>query len=196
RMTPARDFRRKQKNMRKFRGKPRASKTTSQSVEPIKRPGSLTEPHHTLMEPSRGNVLGRGLRWFQKHGEETDMNTRNTGPMTAATRHSKQLTLAAVFDALRGLFALQRGGMVQHICRTARSVLWHMSSIDRNQYVLDELNRMSDYELADIGLIRSDLSVEGLAIGGAKRALKQEAVAREIGLMHEEWEAVDHEAQY
>ena len=39
---------------------------------------------------------------------------------------------------------------------------------------------MSDHELADIGLSRSDLTLEGLAIAGSKRALRQDAVAAEI----------------
>ena len=36
-----------------------------------------------------------------------------------------------------------------------------------------ELRVMADYELADIGLSRSDLTPEGLAIAGAKRKAKQ-----------------------
>lgn len=51
------------------------------------------------------------------------------------------------------------------------------------QRALAELRRMSDRELADIGLSRSDLTLEGLTIAGSKRALKQEAVAAEIGEM-------------
>ena len=124
------------------------------------------------------------------------MNTRNTGPMTGVTIRSKPLTLAAVVDAVRGLFTPQRAGIVHRIRKTVGSVLRHLSDIDRNRDVLDELNRMSDYELADIGLIRSDLSFEGLAVAGAKRALKQEAVAREIGLRRQDPEALDHETQY
>ena len=46
--------------------------------------------------------------------------------------------------------------------------------------VLGELRRMSDHELADIGLSRSDLTLEGLAIAGSTRALRQDAVAAEI----------------
>ena len=46
--------------------------------------------------------------------------------------------------------------------------------------VLDELRRMSNHELADIGLSRSDLTLEGLAIAGSKRARRQDAVAAEI----------------
>lgn len=37
-----------------------------------------------------------------------------------------------------------------------------------------ELRAMADYELADIGLSRSDLTPEGLAILGAKRKAKQD----------------------
>ncbi len=51
------------------------------------------------------------------------------------------------------------------------------------QRALAELRRMSDRELADIGLSRSDLTLEGLTIAGSKRALKQDAVAAEIGEM-------------
>ncbi|MEL7114054.1 MAG: DUF1127 domain-containing protein [Pseudomonadota bacterium] len=46
--------------------------------------------------------------------------------------------------------------------------------------VLEELRRMSDRELADIGLSRSDLTLEGLAIAGTKRARRQDAIATEI----------------
>ena len=48
------------------------------------------------------------------------------------------------------------------------------------QRALAELRRMSDRELADIGLSKSDLTLEGLTIAGSKRALKQDAVAAEI----------------
>lgn len=51
------------------------------------------------------------------------------------------------------------------------------------QRALAELRRMSDRELADIGLSRSDLTLDGLTIAGSKRALKQDAVAAEIGEM-------------
>ncbi len=47
--------------------------------------------------------------------------------------------------------------------------------------VLEELRRMSDRELADIGLSRSDLTIEGLAIAGSKRARRQDAIAIELG---------------
>lgn len=45
---------------------------------------------------------------------------------------------------------------------------------------IEELRRMSDRELADIGLSRSDLTLEGLKIAGSKRALRQDDIATEI----------------
>lgn len=56
---------------------------------------------------------------------------------------------------------------------------WSLN-VGREKRAIEELRGMSDHELADIGLSRSDLTLEGLAIAGSKRALRQEAVAAEI----------------
>ena len=45
---------------------------------------------------------------------------------------------------------------------------------------LKELAAFEDYQLHDIGLCRSDLTPEGLAVAGAWRSLKQAGLAREL----------------
>lgn len=101
-------------------------------------------------------------------------------------RQPKFLTL---IDALRGFFGIRNGGAVQRL-RTATH------SIGKERHALKELSRMSDYELADIGLSRSDLTFEGLAVAGVKRALKQDAVAREIASTRAIREATGRGNQY
>lgn len=59
------------------------------------------------------------------------------------------------------------------------SLSWRLDA-GWEQRALAELRRMSDRELADIGLSRSDLTLEGLTIAGSKRALEQDAIAKEI----------------
>ncbi|MEM0946432.1 MAG: DUF1127 domain-containing protein [Pseudomonadota bacterium] len=49
-----------------------------------------------------------------------------------------------------------------------------------DQRAIEELRHMSDHELFDVGLSRSDLTAEGLAIAGAKRALRQDLIASEL----------------
>jgi len=73
------------------------------------------------------------------------------------------------------------------------STFREMSEDRRNRLVFAELSRMSDYELYDIGLSRSDLTLEGLAIAGAKRALKQDAIAKEVASSSARREALDRE---
>ena len=48
------------------------------------------------------------------------------------------------------------------------------------QRALSELRRMSDHELADIGLSRSDLTLEGLMIAGTKRTVEQDEIAEAV----------------
>ncbi|MEM6384726.1 MAG: DUF1127 domain-containing protein [Pseudomonadota bacterium] len=57
---------------------------------------------------------------------------------------------------------------------------------------LEELSRMSDRELADIGLCRSDLTFDGLSAAGKKRALQQDIVAVEIAALSKRRKATKH----
>ena len=67
-----------------------------------------------------------------------------------------------------------------HSKRTRLLLSWRPDN-NWEKRVLEELRRMSDRELADIGLSRSDLTIEGLAIAGSKRARRQDAIAIELG---------------
>lgn len=58
---------------------------------------------------------------------------------------------------------------------------WANDARDRsNAEAIRELSRFEDHELNDIGLCRSDLTPEGLAIAGNKRSLRQAAMDAEI----------------
>ena len=65
----------------------------------------------------------------------------------------------------------------------------HWRVVQRKQLSLEtavrELESFEDYQLADIGLTRSDLTVEGLATAGEKRAWLQSRIER-----METWEKV------
>jgi len=63
------------------------------------------------------------------------------------------------------------------VCSAVRACAHNMQrSVETGQQwrSIAELRAMADYELADIGLSRSDLTLEGLAIAGAKRKSKQD----------------------
>ncbi|MEM9476251.1 MAG: DUF1127 domain-containing protein [Pseudomonadota bacterium] len=67
----------------------------------------------------------------------------------------------------------------------------------RSDYsAISELSRMSDHELADIGLSRSDLTLDGLAVAGAKRAISQEAISKEKSTGRRPTEAKQHGTHY
>lgn len=57
---------------------------------------------------------------------------------------------------------------------------------------IEELSRMSDHELADIGLCRSDLTLYGLSVAGRKRVLQQNIVADEIADLSRKRKATKH----
>ena len=61
-----------------------------------------------------------------------------------------------------------------------RLILLWRSNVETNERTLEELRRMSKHELADIGLSHSDLTPEGLAIAGAKRALRQDLISADV----------------
>lgn len=94
-------------------------------------------------------------------------------------RRPKFLTL---FDALQHFFSIRNDRAVQRLRSAMRSFIEELTDTGKERHAIKTLSRMSDYELADIGLSRSDLTSEGLAISGAKRALKQDALVREIAL--------------
>jgi uncharacterized protein YjiS (DUF1127 family) len=75
------------------------------------------------------------------------------------------------------------GVLIRRPAKAIGSALNWRLDVGWEQRALAELRRMSDRELADIGLSRSDLTLEGLTIAGSKRAFKQDAVAAEIGEM-------------
>ncbi|MEM9271001.1 MAG: DUF1127 domain-containing protein [Pseudomonadota bacterium] len=56
--------------------------------------------------------------------------------------------------------------------------------LNHQQQVIAELRRMEDYELADIGLCRSDLTPVGLAIAAAKRKAAQDLCERSSAASH------------
>ncbi|MEM1362077.1 MAG: DUF1127 domain-containing protein [Pseudomonadota bacterium] len=97
------------------------------------------------------------------------------------------------FDASERFFSTRIGGTVQRVHKALCALKQTLSDIGRNRRTLDELTKMSDYELADIGLCRSDLSIEGLTIVASKRALEQDAVAREFASTPEHREVPTHE---
>ncbi|MEM7717890.1 MAG: DUF1127 domain-containing protein [Pseudomonadota bacterium] len=63
---------------------------------------------------------------------------------------------------------------VYSICRTFAGNLKASVETGQEWRAIAELRAMEDYELADIGLSRSDLTPDGLAVAGAKRKAKQD----------------------
>lgn len=104
-------------------------------------------------------------------------------------RRPKFLTF---FDALKRFFSIRNDRAVKRLHTAMHSFIGELTDTGKERHAIKTLNRMSDYELADIGLSRSDLTSEGLAVAGAKRALKQDALEREIALTRPTREVTDH----
>ncbi|MEM6465180.1 MAG: DUF1127 domain-containing protein [Pseudomonadota bacterium] len=56
--------------------------------------------------------------------------------------------------------------------------------LNHQQQIIAELRKMEDYELADIGLCRSDLTPVGLAIAAARRKAEQDLCERSSTASH------------
>lgn len=104
-------------------------------------------------------------------------------------RRPKFLTL---FDALKRFFSVWNDRAVQRLRSAMHSFIEDLTDNGKERHAIKTLSRMSDYELADVGLSRSDLTAEGLAVAGAKRALKQDALEREIAWTRAARGATDH----
>ncbi|WP_305985161.1 DUF1127 domain-containing protein [Roseibium sp. MMSF_3544] len=104
----------------------------------------------------------------------------------------RRLKFLTFFDALKRFFRLRIASPVQRLRTATDSVVEELADIGKERHAIKTLSQMSDYELADIGLSRSDLTSEGLAVAGAKRALKQDSLVREIALTRSTRGAIDH----
>lgn len=96
-----------------------------------------------------------------------------------------------VFDSLKRFFSIRNNRVVKRLHTAMHFFIEELTDTGKERHAIKTLSRMSDYELADIGLSRSDLTSEGLAVAGAKRALKQDALVSEIALTHATREATD-----
>ena len=77
--------------------------------------------------------------------------------------------------------------------RSGKSLVLRWRSVGKaNDRALEELRYMSNHQLADIGLSRSDLTPEGLAIAGAKRALRQGLMSTKVDAFPAEPEASEN----
>lgn len=121
------------------------------------------------------------------------MDTKTYSPKFGAALRLRQTEIQRL--AYASMNALGRGSStaLRRMRDAIRSTFREMSEDRRNRLVFAELNRMSDYELYDIGLSRSDLTLEGLAIAGSKRALKQDAIAKEVASLSARREVMGHE---
>lgn len=108
------------------------------------------------------------------------MDIKTYTPTIGATLRQGRTEIRRLMRASRNVFASWTGPAFRRMRDAILSVFRGITDDRRNRLVFRELNRMSDYELADIGLSRSDLTLDGLAIAGSKRARKQDAVAKEI----------------
>ncbi|WP_160314553.1 DUF1127 domain-containing protein [Candidatus Rhodobacter oscarellae] len=61
-----------------------------------------------------------------------------------------------------------------------RDIAKESTEAGREWRAIAELRSLQDYELADIGLCRSDLTPGGLEIAGARRAARQALIDQEI----------------
>ena len=118
--------------------------------------------------------------WRLENNMATEGHTPNTGGEIYQRRAETRQPNSNLWSILSG----QRRALLRQTRDAIRSTGKERSDKWRLRLIFAELNRMSASELADIGLSKSDLTLEGLAIAGAKRAKRQDSVALEIASLN------------
>lgn len=108
------------------------------------------------------------------------MQTKTNRPTISQALPSAVLATLARLAASKRLLGSWNWSTEPSLAEGKRLRLNWKLDVGWERRAIEELRRMSDRELADIGLSRSDLTLEGLQTAGAKRAFRQEAVATEI----------------
>ncbi|MEM1129942.1 MAG: DUF1127 domain-containing protein [Pseudomonadota bacterium] len=130
------------------------------------------------------------IDWTRKMYAKTDTLT------SSQARHDTRAKALGLFDAPKRLFSTWIWNADPSARTGKRLTLSWQSDVEYDLRAIEELKRLSAHELADIGLSRSDLTFEGLAIAGVKRAQRQDAIANEIARSPEQREAQNHGDQH